>query len=292
MQVTADLVKALRERTGAGMMECKKALNETGGDMDQAIELMRKSGQAKAVKKEGRVAAEGRIALAADDSGVAMVEINTETDFAAKDDNLVAFADDVADCVLQQAPADVELLSGLTLGKAGVSVEDARQGLVAKIGENIQVRRFVRFVAGDAQVAHYLHGARIGVCVALQGPSPELARDIAMHIAATRPQFLSSDDVPAQVLEQEKEILIAQAADSGKPPEIIEKMVQGRLQKHLAEITLVGQPFVKDPDQTVGQLLEAKGASVQRYERLEVGEGKEKEQGNFADEVMAQVKGE
>ncbi len=292
MQVIAELVKDLRERTGAGMMECKKALTEANGDMDKAVEIMRKSGQAKAVKKQGRIAAEGRIALAHGDGKLAIVEVNTETDFAAKDENVVAFADAVAACVLREAPADVTALTARPLVDAGPSVEEARQILVAKIGENIQVRRFAHVVAEDAVLGHYLHGTRIGVCVELEGGSIELARDVAMHIAASRPQYLDQGDVPAEVLDKEKEILMAQAAGSGKPPGIVEKMVQGRLQKQLAEITLLGQPFVKDPDQTVGKLVKASNAKVRRYIRLEVGEGQEKEQSNFAEEVMAQVKGD
>jgi elongation factor Ts len=290
MAVTAALVKELRERTGAGMMECKKALVETGGDMDAAIEHLRKAGLAQADKKAGRVAAEGRIALAAADDAheAVMVEINCETDFVAKDASFNAFADAVAGAALAENPANVEALMGL--GIDGGSVEEVRQALVAKIGENIQVRRFVRASSQDSLGA-YVHGGKIGVLVDLSGGDAELARDLAMHVAAMNPEFVSADDVPADVIAREKDILVAQAADSGKPPEIIEKMVQGRLRKHLSGITLLGQPFVKDGDLTVAKLLEQRGARVIGFNRLAVGEGIEKKQENFADEVMQQVKG-
>jgi elongation factor Ts len=291
MAITAAMVKELRERTGAGMMECKKALVETDGDMEAAIELMRKSGQAKAAKKAGRVAADGaiKIALSADAKTAAMVEVNSETDFVAKDDNFQGFAQAVAGCVLEAAPADLEALASASLPQ-GETVEEARKGLISKIGENIQVRRFLRLEA-SGQIAQYLHGNRIGVLVDLVGGDEDLARDLAMHIAASRPEFVSEQDVPEQVLEKEKDILIAQAQDSGKPAEIIEKMVQGRLKKHLAEITLLGQPFVKDPDTKVAKLLDSKNAKVAAFTRFEVGEGIEKKQEDFAAEVMAQVRG-
>ncbi len=280
MQITAAMVKELRERTGAGMMECKKALQEAGGDMEAAIELMRKSGQAKADKKAGRVAAEGVIAVAAGEGGVALVEVNSETDFVAKEADFQAFAQKVAERVLAAAPADLEALLALPLDDGGPSVEEARRELVARLGENITVRRFVRVAAAPGRVlAHYLHGSpvrRIGVVVELEGGDEALARDLAMHIAASRPQYRDVEDIPAEVLDKEREILRAQAEASGKPPEIVEKMVEGRLRKHLAEITLVGQPFVKDPDTTVGKLLQQAGAKVARFERLEVGEGIER----------------
>jgi elongation factor Ts len=284
------MVKELRDRTGAGMMECKKALVEVQGDMDAAIESLRKSGLAQADKKAGRVAAEGRIALAVSDSGqaAAMVEINCETDFVAKDDSFNAFADAVARNALAGSPADVETLMATTLD--GSTVEEARQALVSKIGENIQVRRFVR-TSTDGALGAYVHGGRIGVLVDLAGGSEDLARDLAMHVAAMNPEFVSADDVPADVVAREKDILVAQAESSGKPPEIIEKMVEGRLRKHLAGITLLGQPFVKDSDLTVAKLLEQSGASVRGFSRLAVGEGIEKKHENFADEVMQQVKG-
>ncbi|HHH47143.1 MAG TPA: elongation factor Ts [Thiotrichales bacterium] len=291
MQITAAMVKELRERTGAGMMECKKALTEAGGDMEAAIEAMRKSGAAKADKKAGRVAAEGVIVTRVSQDGkhVAIVEINSETDFVAKDDNFLEFANQVADLIIEKHPADLEALKALPLGDG--TVEEARQALVAKIGENIQIRRFLIIDVEGGNVGTYLHGSRIGVVVDLEGGDEGLARDIAMHIAASKPMCVSEADVPEEVLAKEKEILIAQAQDSGKPADIIEKMVQGRLRKFLGEITLVGQPFVKDPDQTVGKLLEKSGASVKSFARYEVGEGIEKKQENFAEEVMAQVKG-
>jgi elongation factor Ts len=288
MAVTAALVKELRERTGAGMMECKKALVETDGDMDAAIELLRKSGLAKADKKAGRVAAEGKIVEAQAGGKAVLVEINSETDFVAKDENFAAFADKVAQAALALDSDDIEALKAADLD--GQSVEEARQTLVAKIGENVQVRRLTRIDSAGV-IGSYVHGGRIGVLVELEGGDEELARDLAMHVAALSPAYATADEVPADVLAKEKEILVAQAQDSGKPAEIIEKMVEGRLRKYLAEITLVGQPFVKDGDVTVGKLLDQKGASVKGFSRLAVGEGIEKKEENFAEEVMQQVAG-
>ena len=288
MAITASLVKELRERTGAGMMECKKALVETDGDIEAAAELMRKSGAAKADKKAGRVAADGAIKVMVSEDGKSAVilEINSETDFVAKDDNFQAFADDVLTTVAQQKPASVEALSAMTLSN-GQSVEETRQALIAKVGENIQVRRF-KIVESENAIASYLHGARIGVLVDSSADS-SLARDIAMHIAAANPQFVDRDAVPAEFVEKEKSILIAQAESSGKPPEIIEKMIQGRLDKFLAEVTLLGQPFVKDPEQKVEKLLATAGASVSGFVRYEVGEGIEKKVEDFAAEVASQL---
>jgi len=293
MAITAALVKELRERTGAGMMECKKALVETDGDIDAAVEQLRKSGQAKADKKAGRTAAEGRIVVATSGDGkqAAIVEVNCETDFVAGDDNFIGFADAVASRVLADRPADVEALSAMALtdGEA-TTVEEARKSLVAKIGENMAVRRFqVIETAGTLGV--YLHGTRIGVVVDLQGGDTELARDLAMHIAASRPVCVSEADVPAGTIDKEREIFAAQAAESGKPEDIVAKMVEGRIKKYLKEITLLGQPFVKDPDTTVEKLLANAGAQVNGFVRFEVGEGIEKKSENFADEVMAQVRG-
>jgi elongation factor Ts len=284
------MVKELRERTGAGMMECKKALVETGGDMSAAIEFLRKSGLAQADKKASRVAAEGKIILAgqADASEAVLVEVNCETDFVAKDDSFNTFAEAVAAKALEFGGSDVAALMESSVD--GATLEQARQALVAKIGENIQVRRVVR-TATDGILGSYVHGGRIGVTVDLQGGDADLARDLAMHIAALNPEFISTDDIPSEVLDKEKDILIAQAADSGKPPEIVEKMVSGRLQKHLSTITLLGQPFVKDDALTVGELLKQNGASVRGFNRIEVGEGIEKKSENFADEVMQQVTG-
>ena len=288
MAITASLVKELRERTGSGMMECKKALVETDGDIEAAAELMRKSGAAKADKKAGRVAADGAIKVAVSDDGKSAVilEINSETDFVAKDDNFQAFADEVLAAVAANQPATVEELASMQLA-SGQTVEEARQALISKVGENIQVRRF-QIVETDASIASYLHGARIGVLVDSSADS-DLARDIAMHVAAVNPQFVDQDSVPAEFVEKEKAILVAQAESSGKPPEIIEKMIQGRLNKFLAEVTLMGQPFVKDPDQTVAKLLSAAGASVNGFVRYEVGEGIEKKVEDFAAEVASQL---
>jgi elongation factor Ts len=286
--ITASLVKELRERTGSGMMECKKALVETDGDIEAAAELMRKSGAAKADKKAGRVAADGAIKLHVSEDGKSAVilEINSETDFVAKDDNFQAFADQVLAAVFEHKPESVEQVAGLQL-ESGQSVEEARQALIAKVGENIQVRRFQR-IESDGSIASYAHGARIGVLVDSTADA-ELARDIAMHIAAVNPQFVDQDAIPAEFVEKEKSILVAQAESSGKPPEIIEKMIQGKLNKFLAEVTLLGQPFVKDPEQNVGKLLSGAGASVNGFVRYEVGEGIEKKVEDFAAEVASQL---
>jgi elongation factor Ts len=290
MAVTAAMVKELRERTGAGMMECKKALVATDGDLEAAVEQLRKSGLAQADKKASRVAAEGKIALAvsADGKKAVMVEVNCETDFVAKDENFLAFAAAVANAALENDAADVDAL--MEAGTNQTSLETARQALVAKIGENVQVRRIVRQHT-DGSLGVYVHGGRIGVLVDLAGGDEALARDLAMHVAAMNPTYISDDDVPAEVLSKEKEILAAQAEASGKPPEIIEKMVAGRLRKHLAGITLLGQDFVKDSDITVGKLLGQSNATVSGFDRLAVGEGIEKQESNFADEVMQQVSG-
>jgi elongation factor Ts len=286
--ITASLVKELRERTGSGMMECKKALVETDGDIEAAAELMRKSGAAKADKKAARVAADGAIKVSVNDDGKSAVilEINSETDFVAKDENFQAFAENVLATVAQQNPASVEALSTMAMGN-GQSVEEARQVLISKVGENIQVRRFER-IESENSIASYLHGARIGVLVDSSADAG-LARDIAMHIAAVNPQFVDQDAVPAEFIEKEKSILIAQAESSGKPPEIIAKMIQGRLDKFLAEVTLLGQPFVKDPEQKVGKLLVDADASVSGFIRYEVGEGIEKKVEDFAAEVASQL---
>jgi elongation factor Ts len=290
MAVTAAMVKELRERTGAGMMECKKALVETSGDMEAAVEHLRKSGLAQADKKASRVAAEGKIALAVSGDGkqAVMVEINCETDFVARDENFVSFTDAVAANALAESPADLEALLNTSIGAE--TLEQARQALVTKIGENVQVRRFVS-VTTEGTIGAYVHGGKIGVLVETAGGDETLARDLAMHIAALNPEYVSADDVPADFIAREKDILIAQAESSGKPAEIIEKMVSGRLRKHLSGITLLGQPFVKDGDLTVGKLLDQHNASVNLFERLAVGEGIEKQESNFADEVMQQVTG-
>ena len=290
MQITASMVKELRERTGAGMMECKKALSESGGDMDAAIELMRKSGQAKADKKASRVAAEGTIViLISDDSKKGVIlEVNCETDFVAKDENFLKFSNDVAEVILNESPADVDALMNAALADSE-TVESTRLALVSKIGENIQVRRFEKVTSANGALGKYMHGSRIGVMVELENGSDELSKDIAMHVAASKPVCVDENGVPAETLQKEKEIFITQAEASGKPADIIEKMVQGRLKKFLGEITLLGQPFVKDPDKSVEKLLKEKSASVISFIRYEVGEGVEKKSENFAEEVMAQV---
>jgi len=292
MAITAAIVKELRERTGAGMMDCKKALQETDGDIEKAIEDMRKSGMAKAAKKAGRIAAEGLLVIkqAADSAQVVIAEINAETDFVTKDDSFKDFCVQIADCILANQPEDIDSLMGCNIGE--LTVEETRQQLVAKIGENTSVRRFSLMDSAQGMLGSYLHGIRIGVIVELEGGDEALAKDIAMHIAASNPTCIAEEDVPEDILAKEKEILVAQAEESGKPAEIIEKMIGGRINKFLKEITLLGQPFVKDPDQTVSKLLESAGASVKRFIRYEVGEGIEKRNDNFADEVMAQAKGE
>lgn len=290
MAVTAEAVKLLRERTGAGMMECKKALVEADGDMDAAAENLRKSGQAKADKKAGRVAADGRVAIRQADGRAVIVEINSETDFVAKDDNFIGFADAVADAVLASGTTDNAALAGLELAD-GRTVEVARTELVAKVGENISVRR-AGAIANAGPIGTYTHqGDKIGAIVALDGGDENLARDIAMHVAAINPACLDESGVPAETLETERRIFAEQAATSGKSADIIEKMVQGRVQKFLKEITLLGQPFVKDDKTTVGQLLKQNGARAVSFLRFEVGEGIEKKQDNFVEEVMAQVAG-
>lgn len=293
MAVTAAQVKELRERTGSGLMECKKALVETDGDIEAAIEAMRKSGLIKAGKKAGRVAADGAIFIETTDGGkaVAILEINCETDFVAKGDDFQGFAAKVMARILSDKPASVEELLSLPVAGSDVSLDTARQELIAKIGENINVRRFNIIKTDAGQVGGYLHGVRIGVIVEMNGGDEVLLKDVAMHVAASSPVAVSEAEVPAEALAKEREIVMAQSANSGKPQEIIEKMVDGRMRKYLAEITLVGQPFVKDPDTTVGKLLDKAGASVVRFTRFEVGEGIEKKEENFAEEVMAQVRG-
>ena len=289
MDIKPAQVKELRERTGAGMMDCKKALVEAAGDIDAAAELLRKAGAAKADKKASRVAAEGKVVIRGDEAAGrhVIVEINSETDFVAKDENFANFADRVADLVLEARPADIEAL--LKLDTDGQTLEEVRAALVAKVGENIAVRRF-EVLESAATVAAYVHNGRIGVLVELDGGDADLARDLAMQVAATSPRYVAAEDVPEEELAKEREILSAQAAqEAGKPPEIIAKMVEGRLRKHLDEITLTGQPFVKDPDKRVRDLLKANKARVKRFRRYEVGEGIEKKTTDFAQEVMAQA---
>jgi len=281
--ISASMVKELRERTGLGMMECKKALVEADGNLELAIENLRKSSGMKAAKKAGRVAADGVVRVAVNGSQGTLLEVNSETDFVARDDNFSAFADKVIAKASLAASTDVDtLMEG--------ELEDARSALVQKIGENITVRRIEKISASVVGV--YVHSnEKIGVIIGLDGGSQELAKDIAMHVAASNPMVVNPDDVDPGVIEKEKEIFAAQAESSGKPAEIIQKMVGGRIRKFLAEISLVEQPFVKDPDQTVGQLVEAADARVTGMVRFEVGEGIEKDEIDFAEEVMAQARG-
>ncbi len=307
MEISATTVKTLRERTGAGMMECKKALVTTAGDIEKAIDLMRASGVAKAATKASRIAAEGVIAMSHDHRKAApglaaMVEVNCETDFVARGDDFQSFAEAVAACVLRHRPGDVAALSALPLEDGGDSVESARGALIARIGENITVRRFAVIGAPeDGRLGVYRHGTRIGVLVALAGAptdlAADLARDIAMHIAASRPLCVGEADMPSALMEREREIFEAQAAqtvkESGKPPEVVDKIVAGKVKELLKEVTLLGQPFVKAPDKTpVARILADAKATVRGFERFEVGEGIEKKVDDFAAEVMAGVQGE
>ena len=294
MAISAALVKELRERTGAGMMECKKALVETDGDLDGAIELMRKSGQAKAAKKAGRVAAEGVVNFAISEDGrrAVLVEVNSETDFVAKDAGFVAFADAVTQRALVGDARSVDALLEQPLASGGdQSIAAACDALVAKIGEKVQVRRLVRLDDVRGWLASYRHGGRIGVVVEMEGGDAGLGKDIAMHIAASRPLCVTADEVDPAILDKEREIYRAQALEGGKPEKIVDKIVEGRVRKYLEEVTLLGQPFVKDPDISVAERVDQAGAKVVRFARVEVGEGVEKRQENFADEVMAQVRG-
>jgi elongation factor Ts len=290
MSVTADSVKQLRERTGAGMMECKKALVETNGDLDAAAELMRKQGLAKADKKAARVAAEGVIALekSADGHSAAIVEINCETDFVARENDFQGFSGEVASVALAHKPADGAALAALKLGN-GETVDERRRALVAKIGENISVRRHA-VLSSSGHLGAYRHGTRIAALVAIEGGDQALAHDLAMHVAASSPLYLSVADVPADVLAKEREIETEKALGEGKPADIVAKMVEGRIRKAFNEKSLLGQAFVKDPDQTIEKLLKAHKAEIKSYERFEVGAGIEKKQDDFVGEVMAQVK--
>jgi elongation factor Ts len=288
MAIEAALVKELRERTGAGMMDCKRALVEAGGDIEQAGELLRKAGQAKADKKAARVAAEGQVLVkaSADSRRHVLIEVNSETDFVAKDENFLEFAETMAEIALTGEFSDVnELMASIVDGR---TLEVMRQELVAKVGENISVRRF-HVLRSEGTVGSYSHMGRIGVLVELQGGDEVLARDLAMQVAATSPQYISADDMPEDELAKEREILAAQALQEGKPAEIVEKMVEGRLRKHLDEVTLTGQPFVKDPDTRVSDLLSSVGATAASFVRFEVGEGIEKKEDDFVREVMAQA---
>ncbi|MBY0578667.1 MAG: translation elongation factor Ts [Burkholderiales bacterium] len=288
-EITAGMVKELRELTGLGMMECKKALSETEGDLKAAEDLLRIKSGAKASKAAGRVAAEGMIGafVSLDGKVGALVEINCETDFVAKNQDFIEFSKSLAAFVSQTNPGDVAALSDAVMD-GGKTVEEIRQALVMKLGENISIRRMMRFQT-EGRLAYYLHGAKIGVLIDYVGGDETLGKDLAMHIAASKPVCVSKDEVPAELLAKEREIYTAQAADSGKPANIIEKMVDGRMAKYLAEITLLGQPFVKDPDQTVEKLLEIRKAKVNAFQMFVVGEGIERPSTDFVAEVMAQV---
>ncbi len=285
MEITAALVKELRERSGAGMMECKRALSEHNGDIEAAMEHLRKTGLAKADKKADRVAAEGRIVVAAEGARAVLVEVNSETDFVAKDENFVGFAQSVAEAALTSGAADIEALKAAKLA-GGNSVEEARAALIAKVGENVQLRRLA-WVQDGQNVGSYVHGGRIGVLVDVKGGSPELAKGLAMHIAAMNPQYLTPADAPADFVAKEKEIALAQMSDKdkAKPADIQEKMISGKLNKTLSEISLTGQAYVLDTDSTVEQALKKEGAQVLSFQRLVVGEGIEKVVEDYAAEV-------
>lgn len=287
--ITASLVKDLRERTGAGMIDCKKALEATGGDLDKAAEKLRMDGMAKADKKGSRVAAEGVIALAESADAIALVEVNSETDFVSKGDEFQGLAQAAARVALAQRPADLAAL--LAARDGNETLEEKRRALVAKLGENMTIRRFEVVSKAGGALAYYLHGTKIGVVVALEAGDAELARDIAMHVAASSPRYLDAASVPADVLAAERKIVEAQTAEqsAGKPAEIIAKMIDGKLRKFVGEITLLGQPFVKNPDESVEKLLKGKNARVARFVRFAVGEGIEKQVTDFAAEVAAQA---
>ncbi len=285
--MSAALVKELRERTGLGLLECKKALAAAGGDVEVAIEELRKASGMKAAKKAGRTAADGVVAIRVAEGGASAVigEVNSETDFVARDDNFLAFVDAVMDRAEELKTDDITAV-------AGGDVENARQALVQKIGENISVRRIAVLEADNGVIGGYVHGNnRIAVLVQLEGGTEELAKDVAMHVAAVNPSVVSPSDMPEELLQKEREIYTAQAADSGKPPEIVEKMIEGRIGKYLKENSLTEQPFVRDPDTSVGKLVKAAGASVVVFTRFEVGEGIEVEKVDFAAEVAAQLGG-
>lgn len=284
-EISAASVKELRERTGLGMMECKKALVEAGGDIETAIDNLRKSGQAKAAKKAGNVAAEGAIVVASNGGTSILLEVNSQTDFVARDDNFSAFAKDVAAAALAARETDPAKIAELSVD--GQTVEERRIALVQKIGENIQVRR-AQLVEGALQ-GTYVHGLKIGVVVALEGGNEELARDIAMHVAAAKPEAISPEDVSPEVVAKEREIAEAKALESGKPANIVEKMIEGAVQKYLSEVSLVKQAFIKNPEEKVGELLAKNNAKVVKFVRLEVGEGIEKKEVDFAAEVAAAV---
>ncbi|MGW8246976.1 MAG: translation elongation factor Ts [Acidiferrobacterales bacterium] len=292
MAITAAQVKELREMTGLGMMECKQALTEANGDQDAAIDILRKKAGAKVDKKASRIAADGAIAIAVSEDGKkgAIVEVNSETDFVAKGDEFLGFSADIAKCILDNNPNDIDALMGMASPSGNGTIAETREALVSKLGENMNIRRFDRFETSGL-IGSYVHGRKIGVVVVMEGGDEALAKDIAMHVAASKPHYVNKDEVPDEVIAKEKEILVEQAKQEGKPADIVEKMVVGRVNKFLNEICLLGQPFVKDPDTTVEKLLKGANATVRNFVRFEVGEGMEKKDEDFAAEVMAQVKG-
>jgi elongation factor Ts len=290
MIITAALVKELRERTGAGMMDCKKALIETNADLEAAIDLMRTSGAAKAAKKAGRIASEGlvNVSISDDNKAAVILEVNSETDFVTKGQPFIDFVNALGALALKNKPNSIETFLTQTL-ESGETVDEAREGIIAKIGENVSVRRLQNVSAENGVLGSYKHGDRIAVLVVLSGKDSDLAKDIAMHIAASRPECISEEQLSNELLEREKAIFIEQAKESGKPDNIIEKMIVGRMKKFVNEVTLYGQAFIKDPDTSVGKLVKSKNASVESFVRFEVGEGIEKKTDNFVEEVMAQA---
>jgi len=287
--ITAQMVKELRDRTGAGMMECKKALVESEGNMDKAIETMRKAGQAKADKKSSRIAAEGVVTLVMKDGYANMIEINCETDFVAKDENFLEFVKVISDASIDSYKENLEDFMN-SKNASGKTIEETRLELVSKIGENVKIRRIKSIDGKDSYLGHYMHGSKIGVVVTLEKENDELAKDICMHVAAMKPSALNANDISKNDLEKEREIYMAQAKESGKPENIIQKMVDGKIKKYISEVTLVDQTFVKDNDITISELLKKNDNNVLSFCRMEVGEGIEKKDENFADEVMAQIK--
>jgi len=292
MAISASLVKELRERSGAGMMECKKALESTNGDIEAAMDALRTSGQAKAAKRAGKIAAEGVIVIRLDDQqkNACMIEVNCETDFVARSEHFLEFAQTAVACALQAGVSSVDELLNLSSCAVGKSIDQTRQEMIAKIGENVQIRR-IKFIHSDGFIGSYLHGQRIGVLIAITKREPELARDLAMHIAAANPQAIDASQVDSNLINREKEIFLAQSKESGKPDNIVEKMVSGRIAKFLKEICLIDQPFIKDTEKLVGDLLTQHQAQATDFARFEVGEGIEKETQNFVEEVKAQLKG-
>ena len=287
--ISAQMVKELRDRTGAGMMECKKALIESEGSMDKAIEAMRKAGQAKADKKSSRIAAEGVVNLAMNNSFVNMIEINCETDFVAKDENFLEFVKVISNSSIISYKGNLEDFIS-SKDASGKTFEEIRLELISKVGENVKIRRIKSIDGKNAHLGHYMHGSKIGVVVTLEKENNELAKDICMHIAAMKPSALNSDDISKDDLDKEREIYLAQAKESGKPENIIQKMVDGKIKKYISEVTLVDQVFVKDNDITINELLKKNDNNILSFHRMEVGEGIEKKDENFADEVMAQIK--